>query len=177
MATPSKEVCKSFAGVEGTVGCPIGLEGSQVQGRQEVANSSGSGELPMHIAEYSSVGIVDDSLDKSNLISCMHMKIQIHMGSPKLTYTNMKASSRLLKAVRKRSGRCSLSLSWVSCDAFVWPAEVVLLLKQAIGSSCNCQSIGANVKLEEIPHWTLLALAIGSSARILLSRPQSRWFG
>ncbi|KAL6993517.1 hypothetical protein U1Q18_011630 [Sarracenia purpurea var. burkii] len=49
METPSKEVCKSFAGVASTVGCPIGLEGSQVQGRQEVANSNGSGELPMHI--------------------------------------------------------------------------------------------------------------------------------
>ncbi|KAL6966513.1 hypothetical protein U1Q18_032292 [Sarracenia purpurea var. burkii] len=90
MVTPVIEVCKSDAGVASTVGCPIALEVSQAQGCQEVANSSGSGELPMHIAEHNSVGIVDDSLDKAILISYTQIEIQIQMCSPKLTYTNMK---------------------------------------------------------------------------------------
>ncbi|KAL6985234.1 hypothetical protein U1Q18_018612, partial [Sarracenia purpurea var. burkii] len=64
MATPTKEVCKSFAGIASTIDFHIALEVSQIQGCQKVANSSGSGELPMHIAKHSSVGIVDDNLDK-----------------------------------------------------------------------------------------------------------------
>ncbi|KAL6959234.1 hypothetical protein U1Q18_041846 [Sarracenia purpurea var. burkii] len=65
MGTPVTEVCKSDAGVAGTEGCPIALEVSQALGCQVAANSSGSGELPMHIDEHSSVGIDDVSLDKS----------------------------------------------------------------------------------------------------------------
>ncbi|KAL6970831.1 hypothetical protein U1Q18_030515 [Sarracenia purpurea var. burkii] len=64
MVTPAKEVCKSYAEVAGTIGSLNALKASQAQGCQIAANSIGCGELPINLAEHSSVGIADDSLDK-----------------------------------------------------------------------------------------------------------------
>ncbi|KAL6989640.1 hypothetical protein U1Q18_015391 [Sarracenia purpurea var. burkii] len=86
MGTPVTEVCKSEAGVARTEGYPIELEVSQALGCQVAANSSGSGELPMHIDEHISVGIDDVNLDKSK---CDLLKANGNSNSNGLSKTDL----------------------------------------------------------------------------------------